>query len=181
MYSNRSQADLLARRSSKQPDHWAPSYGFAVAATILAILLRDALSPAVDDELPYLTLYPAVILSAALGGGGAGLFSLALGALATALSVADAGLSPWDAGPLASLIVFLSGGAASVAAAAMLRRNAGRLDVMQEQSVAALEASGTGTWRWDIGSDAMEWDPALVRLFGLEPSQAPRTRSDSAA
>ena len=38
----------------------------------------------------------------------------------------------------------------------------------------ALEASGTGTFRWSIQTDALWWDTALDRLFGLEPGQVVR-------
>jgi PAS domain S-box-containing protein len=38
----------------------------------------------------------------------------------------------------------------------------------------ALEASGTGTFRWDIQDDDLHWDEALDRLFGLEPGKAVR-------
>lgn len=34
---------------------------------------------------------------------------------------------------------------------------------------AALDASLTGTFRWDLDSNALEWDGNLDRLFGLEP------------
>ncbi|MEK0084754.1 PAS domain S-box protein [Benzoatithermus flavus] len=41
----------------------------------------------------------------------------------------------------------------------------------EERLRAALEASGTGTFRWDIRSNALEWDEALDRLFGLPPGR----------
>lgn len=37
----------------------------------------------------------------------------------------------------------------------------------EERLRAALAASGTGTFRWDIRTNALEWDDALDRLFGL--------------
>jgi PAS domain S-box-containing protein len=37
----------------------------------------------------------------------------------------------------------------------------------RERLRAALDASGTGTFRWDIGSGELEWDDNLDRLFGL--------------
>jgi PAS domain S-box-containing protein len=40
---------------------------------------------------------------------------------------------------------------------------------------AALAASRTGTFRWDLRTDALDWDEALDRLFGLEPGQAVRS------
>ena len=39
----------------------------------------------------------------------------------------------------------------------------------------ALEASRTGTFRWDIRTDALWWDVALDRLFGLPPGEAVRS------
>jgi PAS domain S-box-containing protein len=37
----------------------------------------------------------------------------------------------------------------------------------QERLTAALSAAGTGTFRWDIPSNTLEWDGNLDRLFGL--------------
>jgi signal transduction histidine kinase/DNA-binding response OmpR family regulator len=37
----------------------------------------------------------------------------------------------------------------------------------EERLRAALAASGTGTFRWNIRTNALEWDDALDRLFGL--------------
>ena len=39
----------------------------------------------------------------------------------------------------------------------------------QERLTAALTAAGTGTFRWDIPTNIVEWDGNLDRLFGLEP------------
>ncbi|HEX2203843.1 MAG TPA: PAS domain S-box protein, partial [Longimicrobium sp.] len=50
-----------------------------------------------------------------------------------------------------------------------------RLRETQERLEAALEASATGTFRWDIRTGALEWDAALDRLFGLDPLQTPRS------
>lgn len=41
--------------------------------------------------------------------------------------------------------------------------------VANERLRAALDASETGTFRWDLRSDRLEWDENLNRLFGLEP------------
>ena len=45
-----------------------------------------------------------------------------------------------------------------------LGRELARLEVAQEQLVATLDASGAGTWRWDLHANKVDWDPALVRL-----------------
>jgi PAS domain S-box-containing protein len=41
----------------------------------------------------------------------------------------------------------------------------------QERLQAALGAAGTGTFRWNIESNTVEWDGNLGRLFGLEPGR----------
>ncbi len=45
----------------------------------------------------------------------------------------------------------------------------------EERLHAALGASETGTFRWDIRSGALDWDGALDRLFGLSAAESPRT------
>ncbi len=42
----------------------------------------------------------------------------------------------------------------------------------EERLRAALFASGTGTFRWDIRTNAVDWDENLARLFGLPEGQA---------
>lgn len=39
----------------------------------------------------------------------------------------------------------------------------------------ALEAAGTGTFRWDIRTDSITWDDVLERLFGLESPKTTRS------
>ena len=45
----------------------------------------------------------------------------------------------------------------------------------EQRMQVALEASGTGTFFWDIRSDALWWDHALDRLFGLSPGESVRS------
>ena len=45
----------------------------------------------------------------------------------------------------------------------------------RERLQASLQASGTGTFRWDIRTDALDWDEELDRLFGLPPGRSPRS------
>ncbi|WP_284348196.1 PAS domain-containing sensor histidine kinase [Roseisolibacter agri] len=44
-----------------------------------------------------------------------------------------------------------------------------------ERLRAALDASQTGTFRWDIRTNALAWDESLDRLFGLEPGETVRS------
>lgn len=50
-----------------------------------------------------------------------------------------------------------------------------RLRKQDEFLRAALRSSHTGTFRWEIDTDRVDWDEGLLRLFGLEAHQAPRT------
>lgn len=42
----------------------------------------------------------------------------------------------------------------------------------------ALRESRTGTWRWDIADDRVEWDAALAAVFDIRPDAAPRCVAD---
>ena len=44
-----------------------------------------------------------------------------------------------------------------------------------ERLRASLSASGTGTFRWDIRTNAEDWDENLSRLFGLPPGETAQT------
>ncbi len=51
-----------------------------------------------------------------------------------------------------------------------IAQNATKLSLVNEKRLRlALDAGLLGTWHWDIRTNAVEWDDALQRLFGLEP------------
>ena len=54
-------------------------YLWAVITTAVAILLRSALSPIVGVRLPFITLFPAVFVSAYLGGLGPAILTTVVG------------------------------------------------------------------------------------------------------
>ena len=45
----------------------------------------------------------------------------------------------------------------------------------EDEVMLALEAAGTGTFRWDIRTDTVTWDDVLERLFGLESPKTARS------
>jgi PAS domain S-box-containing protein len=49
------------------------------------------------------------------------------------------------------------------------RRSEQALQEKQERLIAALEAAGAGTFRWNIVTNDLDWDEPLDRLFGLAP------------
>lgn len=51
----------------------------------------------------------------------------------------------------------------------------------EERLSSALLASGTGTFRWHIASDRLEWDESLRRLFGLDDGDPIRRAEDFVA
>ncbi|WP_158501795.1 PAS domain-containing protein [Vitiosangium sp. GDMCC 1.1324] len=52
------------------------------------------------------------------------------------------------------------------------------LQERDERLRAALWASGTGTFRWDIRAGALEWDENLDQLYGLPPGRTVQTMED---
>ena len=57
-------------------------------------------------------------------------------------------------------------------AEAELLRTKDALRESQERLTAALTAAGTGTFRWDLQTNAVDWDGNLGRLFGLQTGHA---------
>ena len=42
----------------------------------------------------------------------------------------------------------------------------------------ALEATGMGTWSWDVRTGEVHWDSVVCTLFGLEPEDVPKSYDD---
>src|SRR5215208_5591476 len=74
-----------------------PRAGYPVAALLVGVALggRIALGPALVG-VPFITLFPAVLISAVLGGLGPGLFAAGLSALAVAFGMRAANWAPAD-------------------------------------------------------------------------------------
>jgi PAS domain S-box-containing protein len=56
--------------------------------------------------------------------------------------------------------------------AAALRESEEQLRSSEERLRAALDASSTSTWRWDMHTNVVEGDDGLFRLFGVDPAEA---------
>src|SRR2546421_2430454 len=63
---------------------WPARYGVALASAALAVLIRVLLTPLWGMKVPFITLYPAVAVSAWYGGLGPGLVTTALCTIAAA-------------------------------------------------------------------------------------------------
>jgi PAS domain S-box-containing protein len=65
--------------------------------------------------------------------------------------------------------------AAHLEMARVRREAAEAIQASEERLRAALDASETGTFRWDIRTNDLEWDQNLDRLFGLPPGETVRS------
>jgi PAS domain S-box-containing protein len=159
------------------PSNSFRAYAFAALCAAVGVAVRAALGVWLQQTAPlaFITLFPAVLIAAVFGGIGPGLFAIGLSALygwyyfafpATGLP----SLAGWVA-----LALFGAGALVMVAVAGALRQALDRLNEAQGKLIDALQVSRTGTWRWNVPADDVEWDEALSRTCGLEPAQAPRS------
>jgi two-component system sensor kinase FixL len=146
-------------------------YALAPLAVALALIVRVALAPILQDASPYLFFVPAVLLSAGLGGWGPGLTATALGAL---LGPLITGISSLSAPELVDVIAFALVGAAIAWGGEQLQRNRIQAGVSAQQALAR-EAHLTSIL--DTVPDAMividergimqSFSSAAERLFGF--------------
>jgi len=157
-------------------------YGFALAATALALAARLALDPYLHNTYPYITFVIAVVGSAWYGGWGPGLF-------ATALSMASSEWffvpprhtfqidNPADAvGPACAFLASL----AIVSFSEAMRRSRVQALVERNRLQAVMEALPVGVLLVDAQGAFTEWNAAYDRIWG-GPRPAPRTIDDYAA
>ena len=116
----------------------AARYGVAIGATAAAILLRLALDPVWGIRLPYITLFPAIMLSAWLGGFWPGIVSTLLCAAAAEYFWIEPGRS-WavaNKSDLLGQLVFVAvGGAISALNEAWRRGTSAAVDSEKRLSV----------------------------------------------
>jgi PAS domain S-box-containing protein len=134
----------------------------------------------IGTTAPFITMFPAVLVATVIGGLWPGLVAVGLSVAATWYFFFDPGyaFAPLSAADVASIALFILGALLMVIAATSMRHALDHLATAQEKLLAALDASGTGTWRWDIQRDLIEWDPAMANVFGLDAAQAPRKVAD---
>lgn len=167
---------MLTRYTKIVPPNSALAHGIAVACIAVAIAIRMLLGNVVGSTAPFVTMFPAVLLATVAGGLWPGLLALALSIIAAWYFFIQpyfsfSPLSPYE---IANFILYGFGALLIVIAGDSMRNAVERLETAQEKLLAALGASRTGTWRWDVQKDAIEWDPAMTKVFGLDPADAPR-------
>lgn len=145
----------------------------------LALLLWDAVSRYISDLPIFITFYPAVMLSAIVGGFYPGLLAILLSVLAvSALVLPRVGLKFEDPLDLVSLTLFAAMGLLMCAVARRSQRaqeNAAELtkELAVRETTArlrlALQAADAGLWEWDLRTNANFWSDEVWPLYGLEP------------
>lgn len=167
---------MLTRYTKLVPANSSLAMATAVGCVAVATATRLALTPLIGATAPFVTMFPAVLLAAVIGGFWPGLLAIGLSIAATWYFFLGPGhgLGPLSAADLISILFFTMGALLIVLVATSMRRAVRNLNDAQEKLLAALDASNTGTWRWDIQKDVVEWDPAMINVFGLNLMEAPR-------
>ena len=100
---------VTSRESKAKQPHRVLTYGVALAAVIVATLLRNALTPLIGEgRIPFITYFPAVLFAAWYGGFGAGAFCVALSTLASLYFISPArSLLLANPGDLIGLLLFI--------------------------------------------------------------------------
>jgi two-component sensor histidine kinase/PAS domain-containing protein len=145
-----------------------PAFGYVAAAglVVIAVLLRAVL-PGLP---PFLTLFPAILLSAFVGGKGPGIAAL----IATSIAAWFMFLSPnslsvpeyWGA---ASMIGFVIVGGLIIFIVNLLDLAVLRVRKERERLRLALRAADAGAWEW-TPPDRLVWDETLFDLLALDPA-----------
>jgi PAS domain S-box-containing protein len=152
--------------------------GVAFICVAGGVMVRLAVTPLVGTEFPLITVVPAVLISSILGGWRAGVPAalLCLPAAFVGVQFGWIRLTTSLAGPVIFSITSIAC-LITVAAAEYMRRLVDHARATQERLMAALSASGVGTWRYDLLRDRMEWDESVARVFGVEARSTPTTRA----
>lgn len=167
---------MLTRYTKLVPANSSLAMGMAVGCVATATAIRLALGTFIGPTVPFITMFPAVLLAAVIGGFWPGLLAIGLSVVATwyFFLTPAYGFDPLSAADVTSILFFTIGATLTVLVATSMRRALDHLKEAQEKLLAALDASSTGTWRWDVQRDIVEWDPAMVNVFGVSLRKAPR-------
>ena len=164
------------RNLTARAQNLAPStrYGIAVGAAALGLFLRLALDPIWAGRLPYITLFPAIMVSAWLGGVGAGVLTTLLSAAGAAYlwvpplrSFAIAGPSDW-----VCLAMFVVVGSVVSALNETWRRGTVALAESVQRLSVTLASIGDAVLTTDEDGRVTSMNEVAERLTGWSSSQA---------
>ncbi len=146
----------------------APGFVFALLSSILALVVRLALGPLIDDRAAFAVFVPAILASAMLGGLGPGLLAAALSAAFTL----------WPSGNLAAAAVYAMVGALVAwmgDAVHGLRRKASeaeeKLDRREEQIRSIFSTIPDAAIVIDDAGRIISFNAAAERQFGYSEAE----------
>jgi PAS domain S-box-containing protein len=157
----------IERRLPRLRQHRALGLASAAALVAVALVFR-LLLPALP---PFLTFFPAVLLSAFIGGRIAGLAALAATGIAAPFFLEPEFALPGSAWGWAMTVGYLATGGLIIFIVDLLDTAVGRLRSERERLNLALRAANAGTWEW-IGPD-VHWDRTFYEVTGLDPRTPP--------
>jgi PAS domain S-box-containing protein len=149
-------------------------YTIAVAAAVLGLLSRSVFEPVWQGRLPYITLFPAIMVSAWLGGFGAGIVTTLL----SAVGAAYFWLPPFrsfritDSGEWVGLAVFVAVGSLISGLNEAWRRAALTLAESEQRLGVTLASIGDAVLTTDEGGRVASMNDVAERLTGWSSTEA---------
>jgi PAS domain S-box-containing protein len=141
-------------------------FGYVIAAGLISLaMLLTLFFPALP---PFVTIYPAVLLSAFLGGMAPGFAALVTGFVFAwfMFSKPEARLEYWEG---VSLLAYLLVGGLMIFIVGLLDEAVRRLQNERERLELALRAADAGAWEWSP-PDRLTWDKSFAELIGVDPA-----------
>lgn len=157
-------------------------YFYALLAIPVVILTRFALLPATGHGTPFITLFPATVVIALLGGMGPAILTGVLGVLISDYFFIEP-LHSWNLGTeflSRSTIVVLTSvfvgyiGAVLREARSKAEKQAIELDKSREDLKRAQTVALTGSWRLNVRNNQLTWSDEAYRIFSI-PVDTPMT------
>jgi PAS domain S-box-containing protein len=149
-------------------------YSIAVAAAVGGLLLRFALEPYWHEQLPYITLFPAIMISAWLGGLGPGLATTFLSAVGAAYFWVPPlrSLSIIDPGEWLGLTIFTIVGAVISGLNEAWRRGTVALGASEQRLAVTLGSIGDAVLTTDEHGCVLTMNEVAERLTGWRSAEA---------
>jgi PAS domain S-box-containing protein len=151
-------------------DHLRPAapYALGLLAIALALLARWPLWPVLGSALPYITLFPAVLVTAYFGGLWPGLFATAVGAVGAVYFVVDppGSFRLTTTADAAGLVLFVGGGTVMSWLCESLHRAARRVVESEERFARFMRHLPGLAWIKDADGRYVFINDAAERAFG---------------